>query len=68
MPYIKDADFVRVTELTQLMKELGEKASHPSIPDIADRVLKIMADYRGRLASHSILHNPHRRKESGIKG
>jgi hypothetical protein len=45
VPYVKDTDFARVTELIQLIKELAEKEKHPSIPDIADRALRIMAEY-----------------------
>ena len=67
MPYIKDADFARVVELAQLIKELAEKENHPAIPDIADRVLKIMAQYEPRPESHSSLQDVQRGKESGIK-
>ena len=65
MPYIKDADFARVMELTQLIKELAEKDHHPSIPDIADRVLKIMDSYEARVESHSSLHGLQTKRESG---
>ncbi len=68
MPYIKDADFARVTELTRLMRELGEKENHRAIPEIADRVLKIMAEYEARFESHNSAQNVQTRKESAIKG
>lgn len=67
MPYVKDADFALVTELTQLIKELAEKANHPSIPQIAGRVLRVMTNYEGRAESHGSLHHSQTRKESGIK-
>jgi hypothetical protein len=57
VPYIKDVDFARVTELTRLMRELGEKENHRSIPEIADRVLKIMAEYETRFESHNSAQN-----------
>jgi hypothetical protein len=63
VPYIKDVDFARVVELTQSIKELAEKENHPSIPDIADRVLKIMAQYEARIESHSPVQDcPKKRK------
>jgi hypothetical protein len=62
VPYIKDADFARVTELTQLLKELGEKENHSSIPEIADRVLKIMAEYEARFESHNSAQNAQMRQ------
>ena len=64
MPYIKDADFARVTELTRLLKELGEKENHSSIPEIADRVLKIMAEYETRFESHNPAQNVQMREEN----
>lgn len=67
MPYIKDADFARVVELTQLVKKLAEKENHPSIPDITDRMLKIMAQYEARIESHSSSQDVQRGKESRIK-
>jgi hypothetical protein len=57
VPYIKDADFARVTELTLLVRELGEKENHSAIPEIADRVLKIMAEYEARFEPHNSAQN-----------
>jgi hypothetical protein len=67
VPYIKDADFARVVELTQLIKELAQKESYPSIPDIADRVLKIMVQYEARIDSHSSLRDVQRGEQSRNK-
>jgi len=63
VPYIKDADFARLEELIQLIKELAEKEKHPSIPDIADRMLKIMEEYGGHAESHSSPQRPSVRKQ-----
>lgn len=53
MPYIKDADFARLGELIQLIKELAQKDGNSPIPDITERVLRIMNGYRGQAESHS---------------
>jgi hypothetical protein len=54
-----------MTKLIQLMKELAEKEDHPSISDIADRVLKIMEQYGARAEPYSPTHSP--TKEAGLK-
>ena len=45
MPYIRDRDFARIRELLQTIEELTRKEGHLSIPDIANRALKIMDKY-----------------------
>ena len=45
MPYIRDRDFARINELVQTLRQLAEKEGHVPIPDIADRVLRIMEKY-----------------------
>ena len=45
MPHIRDRDFSRIKELVQTIKQLAEKEGHGSIPDIANRALKIMDKY-----------------------
>lgn len=45
MPYIRDRDFARINELVQTIKQLAEKEKLRSLPDIADRALKIMEKY-----------------------
>jgi len=45
MPYVRDRDFARIRELVQTIQQLAEKEGHGSIPDIANRALKIMDKY-----------------------
>ena len=45
MPYVRDRDFARVKELVETIEQLTEKEGHGSIPDIANRALKIMDKY-----------------------
>lgn len=45
MPYIRDRDFARIRELIQTIEQLAEKEGHLSLPDIANRALKIMDKY-----------------------
>ena len=45
MPYIRDRDFARIRELVQTIEQLAKKEGHPSIPDIANRALKVMDKY-----------------------
>lgn len=45
MPYVRDRDFARIRELLQTIEQLAEKERHLSIPDIANRALKIMDKY-----------------------
>ena len=50
MPYIRDRDFARIRELVQTIEQLAKKEGHPSIPDIANRALKVMDKYVVELA------------------
>ena len=45
MPYIRDRDFARIRELVQTIEELTRKEGHLSIPDIANRALRIIDKY-----------------------
>jgi len=45
MPYIRDKDFARIRELVETIEQLAEKEGHASLPDIANRALKIMDKY-----------------------
>lgn len=63
MPYIKDADFARLEELIQLIKEFAEREKHPSVFSITERMLKIMEEYRGHAESHSSPQRPSVRKQ-----
>ncbi len=45
MPYIRDRDFARIRELVQTIEELANKEGNSSVPDIANRALRIMDKY-----------------------
>ena len=45
MPYVRDRDFARIRELVQTIEQLAKKERHSSIPDIANRALKVMDKY-----------------------
>lgn len=45
MPYVRDRDFARIRELVQTIEQLATKEGHLSIPDIANRAVKIMDNY-----------------------
>jgi len=51
MPYVRDRDFARMRELVETIVQLAKKERNSSIPDIAERTLKVMDKYIAYLES-----------------
>ena len=51
MPYVRDRDFARMRELVETIAQLAKKEKDSSIPDIAERALKVMDKYIAYLES-----------------
>ena len=51
MPYVRDRDFARMRELVETIVQLAKKEKDSSIPDIAERTLKVMDKYIAYLES-----------------
>ncbi len=45
MPYIRDADFARIKELVEAIKEIAKAEKYRSIPSMTNRTLEIIKKY-----------------------